>query len=89
MFPTVYGLPSLQVQDIKDSVAKVRGQLNRAQQFQDQLRAFEVKFKPRTRSIHQKNMKGNGALGSAVPPFCPFEIHFRGLSLNSAKSDLR
>lgn len=33
----------IQVQDIKDSVAKVRGQLNRAQQFQDQLRAFEAR----------------------------------------------
>jgi len=41
----------IHVQDIKDSVAKVRGKLTRAQQFQDQLRAFEA----RDRNVAENN----------------------------------
>jgi len=41
----------IQVQDIKDSVAKVRGQLTQAQQYQDQLRAFEA----RDRNVAESN----------------------------------
>ena len=41
----------IKVQDIKDSVAKVRSQLTQAQQYQDQLRAFEA----RDRNVAESN----------------------------------